>query len=258
MFFAAWFLPVVAAPFIGSFLGVLIVRLPMRTAVVMARSACPKCGHRLGAADLIPVLSFLLLRGRCRYCRQAIGLYHPMIELAAVAVVLWAWWGDPDATSIWVNCALGWTLLALAWIDWTEFQLPDVLTLPLLLAGLALTSVWQPESLTDHCLAAVFAYLSFRGLALGYRHLRGHDGLGGGDAKLIAGAGAWCGLAVLPLVVLGSAVLGLLLAFGLALAGRTVRSRTAIPFGPCIALAFWLAWLYGGLTKDLAQALGRL
>ncbi|MDQ2765335.1 MAG: prepilin peptidase, partial [Pseudomonadota bacterium] len=226
MFIAAWFLPLMLAPFIGSFLGVLIVRLPTRTAVVMARSACPKCGHRLGITDLIPVLSFLLLRGRCRYCRQPIALYHPTVELAAVGVVLWAWWSDPDATDVWLSCALGWTLLALAWIDWTEFQLPDVLTLPLLLIGLTLTSVRQPQALTDHCLAAAFGYLSFQGLALGYRRLRGHDGLGGGDAKLIASAGAWCGLAALPLVVLGSAMLGLLLAFGLALAGRTVRSRT--------------------------------
>ena len=84
------------------------------------------------------------------------------------------------------------------------------------------------------------AYLSFQGLALAYRRLRGRDGLGGGDAKLIAAAGAWCGLAALPFVVLGSALLGLLAALGLALTGRTMTSTTRIPFGPCIALAFWL------------------
>ncbi|MDR3529059.1 MAG: prepilin peptidase [Rhodopila sp.] len=257
-FDAAWLLPILAAPFVGSFLGVLIVRLPDRTPIVLARSACPHCGTRLSAIDLIPLASFLLLRGRCRHCRHPIGLFHPMVELAAVAVALWTALAVPDPGRIWAGCGLGWTLLTLAWIDWTRFLLPDVLTLPLLLAGLALTSVWEPEALTDRCLAAVLAYSSFQGVAVVYRRLRGRDGLGGGDAKLIAAAGAWCGLAALPFVVLASAVLGLLAALGLALAGRDMTSRTPIPFGPCIALAFWLAWLHGGLAADLAQVLGRL
>jgi leader peptidase (prepilin peptidase)/N-methyltransferase len=102
----------------------------------------------------------------------------------------------------------------------------------------------------------MLAYLSFQGLALAYRRLRGRDGLGGGDAKLIAAAGAWCGLEALPFVVLGSAVAGLLAALVLALAGRGVTSRTQIAFGPCIAVAFWLAWLHGGLVVDLDQLLG--
>jgi leader peptidase (prepilin peptidase)/N-methyltransferase len=129
--------------------------------------------------------------------------------------------------------------------------LPDVLTLPLLLAGLALTLAEQPEALTDHCLAAALGYLSFQGLGFAYRRLRGRDGLGGGDSKLIAAAGAWCGLALLPFVVLGSAIVGLLAALALALAGQTVTSKTQIPFGPCIAVAFWLAWLHGGLLNLL-------
>ena len=132
-----------------------------------------------------------------------------------------------------------------------------VLTLPLVLAGLASTLTFDPDALTDHCLAAILAYLSFRGLAAAYRRLRGRDGLGGGDAKLIAGAGAWCGLAALPLVVLGSALLGLLAALGLALTGRSMTSTTRIPFGPCIALAFWLVRMHGALAEDLLRLLGR-
>jgi leader peptidase (prepilin peptidase) / N-methyltransferase len=135
--------------------------------------------------------------------------------------------------------------------------LPDVLTLPLVLAGLALALTFDPNALTDHCLAAILAYLSFGGLAAAYRRLRGRDGLGGGDAKLIAGAGAWCGLAALPLVVLGSALLGLLAALGLALMGRSVTSTTRIPFGPCIALAFWLVRMHSALAEDLLRLLGR-
>lgn len=256
-----WLWPVLAAPFVGSFLGVLIVRLPAQAPVAMARSACPHCGARLDALDLVPLVSFVVLGGRCRHCRTPIGWFHPAVELAAVAVAIWATLGttagDPDPSQIWVNCGLGWTLLTLAWIDWTDFLLPDVLTLPLLLAGLLLTWAWDPDLLVDHCVAAIFAYLSFQGLALGYRKLRGRDGLGGGDSKLIAAAGAWCGVAALPFVVLGSALLGLLAALGLALAGRSMTSTTRIPFGPCIALAFWLMWMHGAAADDLIQMLGR-
>ena len=249
--------PLLAAPFVGSFLGVLIIRLPARAPVVFARSACPRCGNRLAAIDMVPLLSFLLLRGRCRQCQAPIGLFYPVIELAATAVALWATLADPQPERIWVDCALGWTLLALAWIDCTDFLLPDVLTLPLLVAGLGLTCAWQPDALADHSVASVLAYLSFQGLGYAYRRLRGRDGLGGGDAKLTAAAAAWCGLSALPLVVLGSALLGLLAALGLALAGRTVTSTTRIPFGPCIALAFWLIWLHGGPADELVTLFGR-
>ena len=252
-----WLWPLLAAPSVGSFLGVLITRLPTRTPVVFARSGCPQCGNRLAAIDMVPLFSFLLLRGRCRQCHAPIGLFHPAIELAATAVALWATLADPQPGRIWVDCGLGWTLLTLAWIDWSYFLLPDVLTLPLLLAGLGLTFAWEPAALSDHSIASVLAYLSFQGLGYAYRRLRGRDGLGGGDAKLIAAASAWCGMAALPFVVLGSALLGLLAALGLALAGRTVTSTTRIPFGPCIALTFWLVWLHGGPMDELVTFFGR-
>ncbi len=249
-------LPILVAPIIGSFLGVLITRLPAAQPIAFSRSACPRCGTILKPLDLIPLISFVLLRGRCRHCGQPIGLIHPLVELAAIAVAIWAVLADPDPVRVWADCALGWTLLALVWIDWTSLVLPDVLTLPLLLLGLLLTFALRPEQLTDHCLAAALAYLTFQALALGYRRLRGRDGLGAGDAKLIAAAGAWCGLEALPFVVLGSAAAGLLTALALALAGRPVTSTTRIPFGPCIALAFWLAWLHGGMVMELNQMLG--
>jgi leader peptidase (prepilin peptidase) / N-methyltransferase len=253
----AWLWPVLLAPFAGSFLGVLIARLPVAAPIAAARSACPQCGTRLGVIDLVPFFSFVLLRGRCRHCRAPIGVFHPAVELAAVAVAVWAVLADADPIRVWADCGLGWTLLTLAWIDWTDFLLPDVLTLPLIPGGLTITWAWDPDSLPDRCLAAALAYLSFQGLAWAYRRLRGWDGLGGGDAKLIAAAGAWCGSAVLPLVVLASALFGLLAALGLMLAGRTMTSTTRIPFGPCIALAFWLVWIHGELADDLIQMMGR-
>ena len=254
---SAWVLPLLLAPFIGSFLGVLIKRLPDGAPVALARSACPACGVTLTPLDLVPLVSFLMLRGRCRRCQELISAFHPAVEMAAVAVALWAVLASRDPALIWADCALGWTLLCLAWIDWTAFLLPDVLTLPLLLAGLIVTLAWSPDQLTDHCVAAILAYLSFEGLNFAYRRLRGRDGLGGGDAKLIAAAGAWCGTMLLPLIVLGSALTGLLAALALALAGRPVTSTTRIPFGPCIALAFWLAWLYGPFNDDLLQSITR-
>ena len=244
-----------AAPFVGSFLGVLITRLPCQIPFILARSACRRCGTRLGGLDLVPLASFLLLRGRCRHCGAPIGLFHPMVELAAAAVALWAILADP--AGVWVDCGVGWTLLTLAWIDWTALLLPDVLTLPLLLAGLTWTRVCDPDALADHCLAAILGYLSFQGLAYTYRRLRNRDGLGGGDAKLIAAAGAWCGLAALPWAVLISALLGLLAALAMAVAGRTITVATRIPFGPCIALAFWMVWLYGTPAEGLLKLLGR-
>jgi leader peptidase (prepilin peptidase)/N-methyltransferase len=252
---AGWLWPLLVAPFVGSFLGVLIKRLPADQPVVFARSACPHCGQRLTSWDMVPLLSFVVLRGRCRYCRSPIGLFHPMVELAAVAVATWVVLSEPDPGLFWIDCGLGWTLLTLTWIDWTDLLLPDVLTLPLLLAGLAVTFALQPDALADHSFAAAFGYLAFEGLALGYRRLRGRDGLGGGDAKLIAASGAWCGLAVLPFVVLASAALGLLAALGLALAGRDMTSRTQIPFGPCIAVAFWLAWMCSDAVDEVVRLL---
>jgi leader peptidase (prepilin peptidase)/N-methyltransferase len=240
-----WLWPVLAAPFIGSFLGVVISRLPIGGSVVFGRSACVRCGTRLGPMQLVPLLSFAALRGRCRSCEKAIGWFHPAVELAAVAVAVWVAIVEADPVWLWIGCGLGWTLLALAWIDWTHYLLPDVLTLPLLLAGLVVAFVLQPEALTDRCLAAALGWGGFWAIGVAYRRLRGRDGLGGGDGKLVAAAGAWCGLETLPWIVLGSALLGLLGALSLRAAGRAVTSSTRIAFGPCIAVAFWLAWLYG-------------
>ena len=254
---SSWLWPLLLAPFVGSFLGVLITRLPAQLPVVLGRSACSHCGARLGAADLVPLISFLILRGRCRYCRSRIDFIHPAIEVAAVAVALWAELASADLRQVWIGCGLGWTLLTLAWIDWTEFLLPDVLTLPLLLAGLTVTLLWDRDDLIDHCIATVVAYGSFYGLAIVYRAVRGKEGLGGGDAKLMAAAGAWCGLSALPVLLLVSAMVGLLAALGLLLTGKTVTSATRIPFGSCIALAFWFMWLHGSWVDDLVLMLGR-
>jgi leader peptidase (prepilin peptidase) / N-methyltransferase len=238
-------LPALAAPFIGSLLGVLIVRLPLGRPVFMARSQCESCARALGPLALVPVLSFGALRGRCRPCRAPIGAQHLAVELASVGIAVWAMTIDTNPTSLWIDCGLGWTLLALAWIDWQHFRLPDALTLPLLLAGLAATWFEAPEDITDHALGAVLGYLGFRALAWVYRAMRGRDGLGLGDAKLLAVAGAWLGGMALPHLILLAAVCGIGVALATAWRRGQLNASMAIPFGPCLALAIWIVRLYG-------------
>jgi leader peptidase (prepilin peptidase)/N-methyltransferase len=165
------------------------------------------------------------------------------VEVASIAVVLVAAAIDPDPAALWLDCALGWCLLTLAWIDWQWMRLPDVLTLPLLLAGLGATVLRQPDTVSDHAAAAALAYLALRVLALGYRRLRGREGLGAGDAKLLAAAGAWLGIMSLPWVLLLAAGAGLAAALALVCMGRRIEAGTALPFGPWLALAMWLLWL---------------
>jgi leader peptidase (prepilin peptidase) / N-methyltransferase len=239
----AWLPPVVLGPFIGSFLGVVILRLPEGRPIAVARSACDRCGRGLGSRDLIPLLSYALTRGRCRYCGEPIGLFTLNIEIAALAIAAWAASVVPHH-QLWLTCALGWMLLTAAWIDLRTMILPDVLTLPLLLVGLIVTAVIDPDSLLDHGLAAAFGYLLLFAVAWTYRMLRGRDGLGLGDAKLLAALGAWLGLGELPFALLMASCLGLAAACIGALAGKRMTAATAIPFGPFLALAGWVSWLY--------------
>lgn len=241
-----------AAPFIGSFLGVLIRRLPAGRGVVLGRSACEGCGTPLGPVDLVPLASYVALRGRCRHCGAAIGGFHPAVELAALAVAASAVAAGLAGPALLAACVLGWTLLALAWIDVRTWLLPDVLTLPLLLAGLAAAAAWAPWTLADRAAAAAFGWFGLMAVAAAYRRLRGRDGLGGGDAKLLGAGGAWLGTAMLPWTLLLAALLGLAWAAAGVLRGRRLDAATAVPFGPALALAIWLLALLHGGAGDAA------
>lgn len=230
-------------------MGVLIARLPEGRPIVWARSICEQCGERLGPRDLIPLLSYALTLGRCRHCWTRIGLFPLAVELAALGVAVWAVLAVSDA-EIWWTCAFGWTLLTLAWIDVRAMILPDVLTLPLALGGLIAAAALEPNALPDHIVAAMTGYGALAGFAFIYRRLRHRDGLGMGDAKLLGAIGAWSGLASLPLTVFLAACIGLMFAGGAALAGRRLTATTALPFGPCLALAAWLFWLHGAMLTE--------
>jgi leader peptidase (prepilin peptidase) / N-methyltransferase len=236
----------VLAPLIGSFLGVVIRRFPDGQPIIRGRSACERCGALLTPRELLPLVSWLLQRGRCRHCGQKLGWFYPGVELAAFAVAGIAIACDGQQ-ELWLNCLLGWWLLALGWIDIRRWLLPDVLTLPLLVTGLVVAAIFNAAGLADRAIAATLGFLALRGLSLAYRRLRHREGLGQGDAKLFAAAGAWLGTAALPQAILLAAAAALAMATGLALAGTRLRADTALPFGPFLALAIWLIWLFGPL-----------
>ncbi len=239
----------VLAPFIGSWLGVVIRHAPAGRGQVpkgwaWRRSACESCGHRLGPAELVPLLSFAVLRGRCRACFAPIGWFSLAIEIAALAVAAAALAADGLTARAWVDAGLGWALLAAGWIDAETLILPDAITLPLILAGLGVTAVFAPATLTDHAAATVLGYLAFRLLNAGYRALRGREGLGAGDARLFAAAGAWAGVAALPEVVLLAGCLGIVWIVGWRIVAGGRLDQPA-PFGPALALALFSLRLAG-------------
>lgn len=232
---------------IGSFLGVVINRLPVGKTLVISRSRCESCGHALSAHELIPLLSFVFQRGRCSHCTAWIGWFHPAIELASLLVALVVFWVMPEGWGVWAYAALGWALLAAAWIDARHYWLPDVITLPLLLAGLVVTWLNAPWAIYDHALAVGIGYAAFRLLDLFYLRLRGRHGLGQGDAKLLAAAGAWVGLSTLPGILLMAGLLGIAVALPVAL-WRGQGGQTMIPFGPALAVGFFGAVLLANLS----------
>ncbi|PKU22598.1 prepilin peptidase [Telmatospirillum siberiense] len=153
----------------------------------------------------------------------------------------------PDV-KFWLACGFGTSLLALSWIDIRHLILPDALTLPLVAAGLAWCAWTTPGLLPAHAAGAAAGYISFRLVASAYRHFRHRDGLGEGDAKLAAAAGAWVAWEGLPSVILLAAIAGLLVIAVIALVRRRLDPRMPIPFGPCLALGLWMTWLHGPLS----------
>lgn len=238
----------VAAPFIGSFLGTLVLRLPAGAPVLVARSRCPACGHVLSFREMLPLAAWVLQRGRCRHCAAPIGIFYPAMETAALGVAVWAA-TETAGVALIASCVLGWGLLALAVTDRRCFLLPDALTMPLLGLGLASTAWFDGAALGAHGLAALLGWLGFILLARLYRSLRGRDGLGLGDAKLLAGGAAWVGPAGVPGAVLVASLLGLCeVAFARLRRGAPLPGTMRIAFGTWLAVGLWLVWLYGPLS----------
>ena len=243
----SWIPACLLAPFIGSFLGVVVLRHDAGGSVLTGRSACRACKIVLSAWDLVPVLSWVWLRARCRHCGAAIGLFYPSMEVAALLVVLWAAWAAGGAL-FWVSCGLGWALLALAVTDIKYYRLPDFLTLPLIVAGLLVNAILDSATLWHYGLGAAAGYLFIHGLRFIYQRLRGREGMGAGDAKLLAAAGAWVSWWGLPSVIVIGSLLGLAAALAMSWRGGRIGWSDRVPFGAFLAMGLWIVWLYGPLT----------
>lgn len=237
---------IVAAPFVGSFLGVVVQRLPTGRPIIFGRSICACGGYPLQPRDLVPIASWALNRGRCRRCARDLGRFYPLIEVSALLIVLWSVAVMPPEAA-WTGALLGWTLLTLGWIDHQEFILPDILTLPLGTAGLVLAALFGEVLLFDAMIGAVAGYAVLMVIAHLYVRWRGREGLGRGDAKLFAAIGAWVGWQGLPTVMLYAAIGGLIVAAILAVRRGPPSRDTALPFGPFLCGGAWLVWLYGPL-----------
>ncbi len=235
-----------AAPFVGSFIGLLTLRLPAGRPWIAARSSCEACRRRLGPLDLVPIASFLALRGRCRTCRAPIPIRYPLLELACLGLAAWSVLTQSGAMVL-ATALLGWGLLAVAVIDAENLWLPDVLTLPLGLAGWALTVSLGVHSPLEPLIGAAVGYGGLALVALAYKTLRGREGLGGGDPFLLGAIGAWVGWRGLPTVLLWSCGAGLATAAIIALSRRRLDASQPLPFGTFLAAGAWLTWLFGPL-----------
>jgi leader peptidase (prepilin peptidase)/N-methyltransferase len=254
---------------VGSFLNVVIYRLPLmlerdwrqqchefleiespvnteekKIGLATPASSCPHCGHSIRAWENIPVISYLLLRGRCSSCKTLISLQYPAIEaVTAVLSVTVAWkFGVSIQTA--GGLLFTWMLIALTMIDVHKQLLPDSLTLPLLWLGLGFALFDTYTSLQDSVIGAMAGYLVLWTVFHTFKLITGKEGMGFGDFKLLAALGAWLGWAMLPQIILVSSVVGAIIGSIMLVTGKT-RRQQPIPFGPYLAVAGWIALLWG-------------
>jgi leader peptidase (prepilin peptidase)/N-methyltransferase len=251
---------------VGSFLNVVIHRLPKimergwhaqaaelrgetvaeapRYNLAVPRSACPACNHQITLLENIPVVSWLALRGKCSACGVAISARYPIVELlgGALAVAAIVKFG-PTWQGV-AACAFLWTLLALTGIDFDTQFLPDNLTLPLLWGGLIANLYGLFVPLQEAVVGAIAGYLVLWTIFWLFKLIRGKEGMGYGDFKLLAALGAWLGWKMLPLIVLGSSVVGAFI--GIALVAFKGRDHNVpLAFGPYLAIAGAVALFFG-------------
>ena len=246
---AETFIAVAASPFVGSFIANFVARFPTERSVLLGRSVCPHCDTRLTAVDLVPLWSWLRSMGHCRHCGQQISAMYPLVELLAVAIAVAAAMSTAGWL-LWVTCGLGWTLLALAATDLRHFVLPDALTLPLIPAGLAVAYLQDPAELQSHAIGAIAGLLAFMAVRAIYFRLRAREGLGLGDVKLLAAAGAWVAWGSLPGLIVIATVTGLAVALTERLFGRPIYLSDRVPFGTFLCFALWLEWSWGPFYID--------
>jgi len=265
---------------IGSFLNVVIYRLPImmerewreqcdelasmpakelpegRFDLTMPRSCCPSCGTQITALQNIPVVSFLILGGKCAHCQAPISRRYPIIELVTAIMTAVVGWRFGFGWEAGAAILMTWTLIAISVIDIDHQIIPDSISLPLLWGGL-LMSLFHPLTGAEilfvdpktSIVGAIAGYLTLWSIYHLFRIITGKEGMGYGDFKLLAALGAWLGWQMLPLIILLSAVVGA--GVGITLIVFKSHDRDVpIPFGPYLAAAGWIAMLYGPTIVD--------
>lgn len=258
---------VLAGLIVGSFLNVVIHRLPKvlerqwrtecaeltgtgspapaeRYDLVVPRSACPKCGHRITAIENIPIASYVALGGKCAACKASISPRYPIVEALAGALAGFIAWRYGLSAAMFGALVYAWAMIALAFIDLDTFYLPDDITLPLLWVGLLFNlgaTFTDPRSAV---IGAAAGYLALWSVYWVYKLATGKEGMGYGDFKLLAAIGAWVGWKMLPQVILVSSIIGAAVGIGLIVLARHGRN-VPIPFGPYLALAGLIALFWG-------------
>jgi leader peptidase (prepilin peptidase) / N-methyltransferase len=232
---------------VGSFCGLVSLRLPQGRPVILGRSACDGCKRTLQPWRLVPLLSFALSRGRCASCGDPIPVRYPLLEAGCAALGVLSGWLQPSPADAVLTAVLLWTLLLIALVDAEHFWLPDSLTLPLGAFGFLAATLLERTTLRDSLIGAVAGFASLWLLARLYRALRDRDGLGGGDPILFAACGAWVGWQGLPSVLLWACAAGLALVLTLLLFRREVSGATRLPFGVFLAVGAALTWCAGPL-----------
>ena len=258
---------------VGSFLNVVIWRLPKMLErdwreqahdilglpgetplptynLLLPHSQCPHCEHRIRVWENIPLLSYVFLRGRCSACAAAISPRYPLTELACGLLSAFVAWHFGFGWPAGLMLILSWGLLAMSLIDAEHQILPDVLVLPLIWLGLIVNSFGLFVSLHEALWGAVAGYGLLWSVFWLFKLVTGKDGMGYGDFKLLAMLGAWGGWQILPLTILLSSLVGAIIGLVL-LRWRHAKTSTPIPFGPYLAIAGWIALLWGGQITDL-------
>ena len=235
-------LGLLAGAIAGSFLATLLIRWPKGESALAGRSRCDSCAAPLGVSELVPVLSFAARLGRCRHCRAPIDPRHLAVELAAAMTGLVAMLAHPLPLGL-VTALLGWWLLLVALLDLSDQWLPDALTLPLLPLGLAAAWAGFGPALPERIAGAAIGWAALFLIAVLYRRLRGREGMGGGDPKLMGAIGAWIGAWHLPVILLGAGLLGLAMALLMRVRGEPVSATSRLPLGTLMALVAWPVWL---------------
>jgi leader peptidase (prepilin peptidase)/N-methyltransferase len=234
---------------IGSFMNVCIYRLPLGKSIIWPPSHCPKCGEKIKFYDNIPILSYIILRGKCRYCNVPVSLQYPLVELITgiLSLALFIRYGPTYQYLLYFLFTS--VLLIISFIDFHHKIIPDVLSLPSILIGIAVSFGLIDIKWSDSLIGLLAGGASLYLVGIVYEFLTGREGLGGGDVKLLAMIGAWMGWRALPMIVLMASLAGILAALVFLIYTRK-GLRTRIPFGPFLSLGAVMYLFFGNeLTR---------